>query len=137
MLRWSGRPKGHPDATISERRRGLAPCSEGLKLVLRRQASGQSGSDCRKVVRRQAGSFRATLRGQRGESHALGSRAIHECSCRKSIAEVGEKHLLRAPPRGAERRTEVARGSTSRRLVLDEGESNDSGDKGARSFART
>lgn len=34
--------------------------------------------------------------GQRSASYAPGSRAVHGCSCRESVAEVGEKHLLRA-----------------------------------------
>jgi hypothetical protein len=35
-------------------------------------------------------------RGRRGESPALGNHAIHGCSCRESVAEVGEEHLPRA-----------------------------------------
>lgn len=34
--------------------------------------------------------------GQRSASYAPGSRAVHGCSCRVSVAEVGERHLLRA-----------------------------------------
>jgi hypothetical protein len=56
---------------------------------------------------------------QRSASCAPGSRAIHGCSCRGSIAEVGEKHLLRSgrgEPRGKPRRSGVARsGEASRR----------------------
>jgi len=110
-------------------------CREEPKLVLRRQASGQPGSDCRKVVRRHAGELRIDrgsgsrkrtrvtamcgkdLRGRRGESRVLGSRAIHGCSCRKSVAEVGEEHLPRSPTRGAARQTEGERGSTDLGLV--------------------
>jgi hypothetical protein len=33
--------------------------------------------------------------GRRGASHALGNQAIHGCSCRESVAEVGEEHLPR------------------------------------------
>jgi hypothetical protein len=36
-------------------REAVTPCREQPKLDLRRQASGQLGSDCRKVVRRRAG----------------------------------------------------------------------------------
>jgi hypothetical protein len=63
---------------------------------------------------RRAGKY---LRGRRGESRVLGSRAIHECSCRKSVAEVGEEHLPRSPTRGAARQTEGERGSTDLGLV--------------------
>lgn len=35
-------------------------------------------------------------RGLRGASCVLGHRTIHGCSCRTSIADVGEKHLSRA-----------------------------------------
>jgi hypothetical protein len=34
--------------------------------------------------------------GRRGASHALGNQAIHGCSCRESVAEVGEEHLPHA-----------------------------------------
>jgi len=58
------------------------------------------------------------------------------CSCRESIAEVGERHLLRAieGSREANRdRHGVARGGrSSRRDELER-----SGRKGARTFART
>jgi hypothetical protein len=33
---------------------------------------------------------------QRSASYAPGNRAVHGCSCRQSVAEVGERHLLRA-----------------------------------------
>jgi hypothetical protein len=46
------------------------------------------------------------------QAFALGNQAIHGCSCRESVAEVGEKHLLRVhrgEPRGEPRRHAVAR----------------------------
>jgi hypothetical protein len=84
----------------------------------------QPRSDCRKVVRRRCLKYRALVpwhgrrswgEGQRGASRALGNRAIYECSCRKAVADVGEKHLVRES-RGAERRTERERASAGRRL---------------------
>jgi hypothetical protein len=53
--------------------------------------------------------------GRRGASRALGARAVHGCSCRQSVAEVGEKHLHRGPTRVAARRTEGTRRSVNRR----------------------
>ena len=44
----------------------------------------------------------------RSASCGLGDRVMYGCSCRKSVAEVGKKHLFRVP-RGAARRTKVAR----------------------------
>lgn len=101
--------KGRPDASLLERGRGETPCRDRLKLVPRRQARGRPGSDCRKMVRRHAGRTlvgirglgsgsgkREGLRGQRDASRALGNRAVYGCSYRESIAEVGEKHLVRA-----------------------------------------
>jgi hypothetical protein len=101
--------KRRPDASLLERGRGETQCRDRLKLVTRRQARGRPGSDCRKMVRRHAGRTlvgirglgsgsgkRERLRGQRDASRALGNRAVYECSYRESIAEVGEKHLVRA-----------------------------------------
>jgi hypothetical protein len=80
-------------------------CAYRSKLDTRRQARIQPGQDCREVVRRRTGepdlgrgstlrsAHRSPSREVRG---APGSRAIHGCSYRESIAEVGEKHLLRA-----------------------------------------
>jgi hypothetical protein len=39
---------------------------------------------------------RQALCDQRSASCAPGSRTVHGCSCRESVADVGEKHLLRA-----------------------------------------
>lgn len=65
-----------------------------------------------------------------------GNRTIHGCSCRKSIAEVGKKHLLRegrGEPRGEPSRHGVAWcGDSSRRDGLER-----SRQKGARSSVRT
>lgn len=47
------------------------------------------------------------------------------------------RSIFPALPRGAERQTEAERDSASRRRALDEGASSESGNKGARSFART
>lgn len=65
-----------------------------------------------------------------GGSRAPGSRAIHGCSCRESVAEVGKTHLLptaRGEPRGKPRRGEVARGGGS--LLHDEGSLSASGER--------
>jgi len=70
--------------------------------------------------------------GRRGESHALGNHAIHGCSCRESVAEVGEEHLSRAirgEPRGKPRRREIARHGGS---CPDRAEPPRGGRKGAR-----
>jgi hypothetical protein len=64
-------------------------------------SSTQPRPDYRKVVQRQrpTPSFvprherRKWDEGQRDASRALGSRPVHECSCRKAVADVGEKHL--------------------------------------------
>jgi hypothetical protein len=48
-------------------------------------------------------------RGRRGESHALGNHAIHGCSCRESVAEVGEEHLPHAIEGSREANREGAR----------------------------
>jgi hypothetical protein len=101
------------------------PCRDGLKLATRRQARANRG----RIVARRSGATQdevrfelgasvpsprraGGLRGRRGESRALGSRAVYECSCRTSIADVGEKHLSRAyrgEPQGKPRRSGVAR----------------------------
>jgi hypothetical protein len=47
--------------------------------------------------------------GRRGESHALGNHAIHGYSCRESVADVGEEHLLRAIEGSREANREDAR----------------------------
>jgi hypothetical protein len=47
--------------------------------------------------------------GRRGESHALGNQAIHGCSCRESVAEVGEEHLPHAIEGSREANREGAR----------------------------
>jgi hypothetical protein len=47
--------------------------------------------------------------GWRGESHALGNHAIHGYSCRESVADVGEEHLLRAIEGSREANREDAR----------------------------
>jgi hypothetical protein len=72
--------------------------SNGPKLEARRQARSTRGW----VTERWAGAApdtgsRSKLGGGlRGESPAHGSQAIHGCSCRESVAEVGEEHLPRA-----------------------------------------
>jgi hypothetical protein len=48
-------------------------------------------------------------RGRRGASHALGNHAIHGCSCRESVAEVGEEHLSRTLEGSREANREGAR----------------------------
>jgi len=66
--------------------------------AMRRQAHSTWG----RVVARRAGAAVTnglTLcggRGRRGESPALGNQAVHGCSCRESVAEVGEEHLPHA-----------------------------------------
>jgi hypothetical protein len=47
--------------------------------------------------------------GRRGASHALGNHAIHGCSCRESVAEVGEEHLSRTLEGSREANREGAR----------------------------
>jgi hypothetical protein len=135
-LPWGGRPQGQPDASPPERATKRITVSRGAEAGSAPSSAGQSGSDCRKAVRRHAGELRIDPRfgprkrarvsarrarkylwGRHGESRVLGSRAIHGCSCRKSVAEVGEEHLPRAPTRGAARQTEGARGSTGLWLV--------------------
>jgi len=101
--RWR-RQKAVPGSALAERR--TEPCTDRPKLEARRQARAQPGSDCRKAVRRRTeepdpSRFRARGEGeascgQRSASYAPGSRAVHGCSCRESVAEVGERHLLRA-----------------------------------------
>jgi hypothetical protein len=51
--------------------------------------------------------------------------------------QMSVRSIFPEPPRGAARQTEAERGSASRRSTRDEGGSFESGDKGARSFART
>jgi hypothetical protein len=67
------------------------------RIVARR--SGAAGRRTGRKLRAEAG-------GQRGASHALGNQAIHGCSCRESVAEVGEEHL----PRITEGSREASRG---------------------------
>lgn len=90
-----------PDLHLAERR--TEPCTDRPKLEARRQARAQPGSDCRKAVRRRTEEPDSSARGrgeascdQRSASYVPGSRAVHGCSCRGSVAEVGERHLLRA-----------------------------------------
>lgn len=87
-----------PDLPLAERR--TEPCTDRPKLEARRQARAQPGLDHRKVVRRRTEEPGPRVGeescGQRSASCALGSRAVHGCSCRESVAEVGEKHLLRS-----------------------------------------
>lgn len=85
---------------IAERWSGAAQANHSSTWALRPR--GRTGKD---------------LRGRCGESRVLGNRAMLGCSCRNSVAEVGEKHLPRAPTRRAARQTEGARGSTDPRLV--------------------
>jgi len=130
---WHRPIKGRePDDRKAERRSGVV--CERPKLEARRQARAQPGSDCRKVVRRRT---KATFPsretdavcGQCSASCALGNRTVHGCSCRESIAEVGEKHLLRVTrgePRGKPRWHGVAR---SGRLSLNGMERNASGER--------
>ena len=47
--------------------------------------------------------------GRRGASPALGNQAIHGCSCRESVAEVGEEHLPHAVEGSREANRECAR----------------------------
>jgi hypothetical protein len=123
--------KGSPTQRSSKGFRGGSPCREEPKLDLRRQAqanrgriaarrsgatqenrSSGRGSGARKRGRTFAPMEGKHLRGRRGESRVLGSRAIRGCSCRESVAEVGEKHLPLAPrgePRGKPRGRGVAR----------------------------
>jgi len=95
--RWYRR-KAAPGSALAERR--TETCTDRPKLEARRQARAQPGPDYRKVVRRRTGELGPRVGeascGQRSASCAPGSRAVHGCSCRESIAEVGEKHLLRA-----------------------------------------
>jgi hypothetical protein len=77
-----------------EGRRRLCP-----KLETRRQAQLYLGSDCRKAVRRRLPDgigVNASAHlgdGHHGASRGPGSRSKYGCSCRMSVAEVGETHL--------------------------------------------
>jgi hypothetical protein len=94
-LQWGGIPEGNPDAPLRKERSRLT-VSRAAEAGPAPSSAGQSRSDCRKVVRRLAVQPLLRVdaqRGRHGESRVLGSRAIHGCSCRRSIAEVGKKHL--------------------------------------------
>jgi hypothetical protein len=87
---------GRPRARSSDGER--IEWSNGPKLEVRRQARSTRG----RVTERWAGAAPETGSrsifgsGLRGESPAHGSQTIHGCSCRESVAEVGEEHLPRA-----------------------------------------
>jgi hypothetical protein len=95
--RWCRR-KAVPGSALAERR--TEPCTDRPKLEARRQARAQPGQDRRKAVRRRKEEPNPRVGeascGQCSASCAPGSRAVHGCSCRGSVAEVGERHLLRA-----------------------------------------
>lgn len=102
-----GIPTGSPTYLRSRERRGGIPragrrsCSGAVKRLAAGAASPQGGAASHGRSDRLVRASR-TLR-LRGESCAPGSRAIHGCSCRRSVAEVGEKHLARVrrgEPRG-------------------------------------
>lgn len=60
-----------------------------------RIAARRSGVARKNPTPPQGGAGEASC-GQRSASCAPGSRAVYGCSCRQSVAEVGERHLLRA-----------------------------------------
>lgn len=79
--------------------RGRRRCAEEPKLEACRQARSQPGSGCRKVVRRREGELdlgrgSAPRSARVRVARAPGNRTVHGCTCRESVAEVGEKHLL-------------------------------------------
>jgi hypothetical protein len=99
---WGPRKKtGTPDALSSERKSATNHCERSRRSWSQAPSSAdQPGPDCRKVVRRRTGepwpqSQWEVPCGPRGASRVPGSRAIHGCSCRVSVAEVGQKHLRR------------------------------------------
>jgi hypothetical protein len=72
------------------------------KLEPRRQARIYLGLDCRKVVWRRFRMasgltlwFTSRRRSRQRELHGSGVERIFGCSCRVSVAEIGEKHLPR------------------------------------------
>jgi hypothetical protein len=84
---------------------GRKPCETSCairpKLEPRRQARAQPEPNCRAKHggsaplgrnRSRSGKHPAVFR---SASYESGSRAIHGCSCRESVAEVGKKHLVR------------------------------------------
>jgi len=145
----AGTPRGRPDASLLERGRCGSPCRDRPKLVPRRQARVQPGSDCRKMVRRHTGTtlveFGVSASGPAsGKACGVGAMKVARSVIERFTGAriVGRlqksvRSIFSALPRGAERQTEAAWDSASRRHVLGEGESNESGNKGARSFART
>lgn len=125
-------------------------CRDRLKLALRRQARGQPGLDCRKMVQRHAERTLVTSSGFRLRAAASGRACgVSATQVVRSVIErftgariVGRlqksvRSIFPALPRGAERQTEAERDSASRRHVPDEDGSSESGNKGAKSFART
>ena len=102
----SGRPRLFPSVMT-----GQAQWSIGPKLGLRRQARSTWGWIAARWsgAERRVGLTPERGDGRRGESHALGSQAIHGCSCRESVADVGEEHLLRAIEESREANQEDAK----------------------------
>jgi len=78
---------GEEESDREDRSWGNAP-SSALHLGPGRRKAGWRRGRHRAPARR--------WRGRRGASHALGNRVIHGCSCRESVAEVGEEHLPHA-----------------------------------------
>jgi hypothetical protein len=74
---------------------GGAPSSARPAGVGLSQDGPTSHGRTRPPLRKEDGEGEASC-GQRSASYAPGSRAVHGCSCRESVAEVGERHLLRA-----------------------------------------
>jgi hypothetical protein len=95
--RRSGTANSRSPSSVLQRWRAIE-WSNGPKLEARRQARSTRGW----VTERWAGAAPETGSrpilgsGRRGESPAHGSQTIHGCSCRESVAEVGEEHLPRA-----------------------------------------
>lgn len=93
--RWS-RIESMKRSKLEERRQALFT---GGWLVARRSGAATARSSSRST----------DWGGRRGESPALGNQAIHGCSCRESVADVGEEHLSRAIEGSREANREDAR----------------------------
>jgi hypothetical protein len=104
------------------------------KLGSRRQSCVHPRLGHRQNVARRRGCIpvsAGTTRGRHGSRCALGTRTVLGCSFRKSVAEVGKKHLpspTRGEPRGE---LKLRPGSTYRRRSPDKKRHPGTGDKGA------
>ena len=151
-LPWRGRPTRATRRRAAQKwRQDGSPCREEPKLDLRRQASGQPGSDCRKVVRRRAGEPLVENGASCPAHDALGSTCgVDAAKVACSVVEqfTGARVVSRLQKsvrsifpelqtRGAARQTEGARGSTNLGLVPWTRPSREVRVKGCEGLART